>query len=143
MLSSIRSIRRLILIAITFARHGALAPFEHAMVGAGLAPVVLFVIQLLFGRQVGDKRPGERLALALSELGPAFIKLGQVLSTRSDLLGEQVAGDRGSYQYLVESIRKFPNQETLAGMMAKAGFAQVSYRNLSAGIAALHSGWRV
>ena len=143
MLTSIRSIRRLIMIAITFARHGALAPFERAMVGAGLAPVVLSVIQLLFGRQVGDKRPGERLALALSELGPAFIKLGQVLSTRSDLLGEQVAGDRGTYQYLVESIRKFPNQETLAGMMAKAGFAQVSYRNLSAGIAALHSGWRV
>ena len=58
MLRSIRSIRRLILIAITFARHGALAPFEEAMVGAGLTPIVLTVIQLLFGRQVGDKRPG-------------------------------------------------------------------------------------
>ena len=113
MLSSIRSIRRLILIAITFARHGALAPFEQAMVGAGLAPVVLFVIQLLFGRQVGDKRPGERLALALSELGPAFIKLGQVLSTRSDLLGEQVAEDLAKLQDQLPAFSAFQARATI------------------------------
>jgi len=113
MLSSIRSIRRLILIAITFARHGALAPFEQAMVGAGLAPFVLFVIQLLFGRQVGDKRPGERLALALSELGPAFIKLGQVLSTRSDLLGEQVAEDLTKLQDQLPAFSAFQARATI------------------------------
>src|SRR6185503_18553871 len=113
MLSSIRSIRRLILIAITFARHGALAPFEEAMVGAGLAPVVLFVIQLMFGRQVGDKRPGERLALALSELGPAFIKLGQVLSTRSDLLGEQVAEDLAKLQDQLPAFSAFQARATI------------------------------
>ena len=113
MLSSIRSIRRLFLIAITFARHGALAPFEHAMVGAGLAPFVLFVIQLLFGRQVGDKRPGERLALALSELGPAFIKLGQVLSTRSDLLGEQVAEDLAKLQDQLPAFSAFQARATI------------------------------
>ena len=113
MLSSIRSIRRLILIAITFARHGALAPFEHAMVGAGLTPLVLFVIQLLFGRQVGDKRPGERLALALSELGPAFIKLGQVLSTRSDLLGEQVAEDLAKLQDQLPAFSAFQARATI------------------------------
>jgi ubiquinone biosynthesis protein len=113
MLSSIRSIRRLILIAITFARHGALAPFEQAMVGAGLAPIVLFVIQLLFGRQVGDKRPGERLALALSELGPAFIKLGQVLSTRSDLLGEQVAEDLTKLQDQLPAFSAFEARATI------------------------------
>jgi ubiquinone biosynthesis protein len=113
MLSSIRSIRRLILIAITFARHGALAPFEQAMVGAGLAPIVLFVIQLLFGRQVGDKRPGERLALALSELGPAFIKLGQVLSTRSDLLGEQVAEDLAKLQDQLPAFSAFQARATI------------------------------
>jgi ubiquinone biosynthesis protein len=113
MLSSIRSIRRLILIAITFARHGALAPFEQAMVGAGLAPIVLFVIQLLFGRQVGDKRPGERLALALSELGPAFIKLGQVLSTRSDLLGEQVAEDLTKLQDQLPAFSAFQARATI------------------------------
>jgi ubiquinone biosynthesis protein len=113
MLSSIRSIRRLFLIAITFARHGALAPFEHAMVGAGLTPLVLFVIQLLFGRQVGDKRPGERLALALSELGPAFIKLGQVLSTRSDLLGEQVAEDLAKLQDQLPAFSAFQARATI------------------------------
>ena len=113
MLASIRSIRRLILIAITFARHGALAPFEQAMVGAGLAPFVLFVIQLLFGRQVGDKRPGERLALALSELGPAFIKLGQVLSTRSDLLGEQVAEDLAKLQDQLPAFSAFQARATI------------------------------
>jgi demethylmenaquinone methyltransferase/2-methoxy-6-polyprenyl-1,4-benzoquinol methylase len=54
-----------------------------------------------------------------------------------------VTGDRDSYQYLVESIRKFPEQEVFAGMIRKAGFDQVKYRNLSLGIAALHSGWKV
>lgn len=58
-------------------------------------------------------------------------------------LGETVAGDREAYQYLVESIRRFPDQETLAGMMRDAGFGQVKYRNLSGGIAALHSAWRL
>ncbi len=58
-------------------------------------------------------------------------------------LGAMVAGDRNSYQYLVESIRRFPPQDDLAGMIAAAGFGVVRYRNLSGGIAALHSGWRV
>lgn len=59
------------------------------------------------------------------------------------VMGQMIAGDRDSYQYLVESIRKFPDQETFAGMIRKAGFGQVSYRNLSLGIAALHSGWKI
>ncbi|MBU2583219.1 MAG: bifunctional demethylmenaquinone methyltransferase/2-methoxy-6-polyprenyl-1,4-benzoquinol methylase UbiE [Alphaproteobacteria bacterium] len=58
-------------------------------------------------------------------------------------LGEVVAGDRDSYQYLVESIRKFPEQERFAGLIRDAGFERVSYRNLTGGIAAMHSGWRV
>ena len=58
-------------------------------------------------------------------------------------LGQVVAHDRDSYQYLVESIRRFPDQETFAGMIRAAGFGQVSYRNLSMGIAALHSGWKI
>lgn len=58
-------------------------------------------------------------------------------------LGEVVARDRESYRYLVESIRRFPPQEDLAAMLREAGFAQVTYRNLSGGIAALHSGWRI
>ena len=58
-------------------------------------------------------------------------------------LGQLVAGNREAYQYLVESIRKFPPQKELAERMRGAGMAQVSYRNLSGGIAALHSGWRL
>lgn len=58
-------------------------------------------------------------------------------------LGRMVAGDGDSYQYLAESIRTFPNQETLAGMMREAGLARVSFRNLSGGIAAIHEGWRL
>jgi demethylmenaquinone methyltransferase/2-methoxy-6-polyprenyl-1,4-benzoquinol methylase len=59
------------------------------------------------------------------------------------VMGQIVAGDRDSYQYLVESIRKFPDQETFAGMIRQAGFSQVKYRNLTMGIAALHSGWKI
>ena len=58
-------------------------------------------------------------------------------------MGQVVAGDRDSYQYLVESIRKFPDQETFAAMIRQAGFGQVKYRNLTMGIAALHSGWKI
>jgi demethylmenaquinone methyltransferase/2-methoxy-6-polyprenyl-1,4-benzoquinol methylase len=58
-------------------------------------------------------------------------------------LGQVVAKDAESYQYLAESIRTFPDQERLAGMMRTAGFARVDVRNLSAGIAAIHSGWRL
>lgn len=58
-------------------------------------------------------------------------------------LGEQVAGDRAAYQYLVESIRRFPDQATFARLIERAGFDRVRYRNLSGGIAALHSAWRL
>ena len=58
-------------------------------------------------------------------------------------LGAAIAGDADSYRYLAESIRTFPDQEMLAGMMRAAGLARVSVRNLSGGIAAIHSGWRL
>jgi len=57
-------------------------------------------------------------------------------------LGQIIANDRDSYQYLVESIRQFPKQEQFAQMIRDGGFSQVKYRNLSLGIAALHSGWK-
>ncbi|MBC7154179.1 MAG: bifunctional demethylmenaquinone methyltransferase/2-methoxy-6-polyprenyl-1,4-benzoquinol methylase UbiE [Rhodobacteraceae bacterium] len=59
------------------------------------------------------------------------------------VMGKIVAGDRDSYQYLVESIRKFPDQEAFAAMIRAAGFEQVKYRNLTMGVAALHSGWKI
>ncbi|MDT8325908.1 MAG: bifunctional demethylmenaquinone methyltransferase/2-methoxy-6-polyprenyl-1,4-benzoquinol methylase UbiE [Roseovarius sp.] len=58
-------------------------------------------------------------------------------------LGQMIANDRDSYQYLVESIRQFPDQETFLQMVRDAGFGQAKYRNLSLGIACLHSGWKI
>jgi demethylmenaquinone methyltransferase/2-methoxy-6-polyprenyl-1,4-benzoquinol methylase len=113
---------------------------------------------IAFGlRNVGDQmqalreayralRPGGRfLCLEFSHVAvPALAKLYDLYSFKVlPWLGQQVAKDRDSYQYLVESIRRFPSQDRLAGMITEAGFQRVSYRNLSAGIAALHSGWRI
>ena len=58
-------------------------------------------------------------------------------------MGKMIANDADSYQYLVESIRKFPDQETFLGMVKSAGFENAKYRNLTMGIACLHSGWKI
>lgn len=58
-------------------------------------------------------------------------------------LGELTAGSAEPYRYLVESIRRFPNQEAFAGLIREAGFERVSVRNLTGGIAAIHSGWKL
>lgn len=58
-------------------------------------------------------------------------------------MGQMVTGDAEPYRYLVESIRKFPNQRNFATMVTKAGFSRVTWRDYSAGIAALHSGWKL
>jgi demethylmenaquinone methyltransferase/2-methoxy-6-polyprenyl-1,4-benzoquinol methylase len=57
-------------------------------------------------------------------------------------LGQLTAGNAEAYRYLVESIRKFPKQEKFADMIRTAGFSRAAYRNLTGGIAAIHSGWR-
>ena len=59
------------------------------------------------------------------------------------VMGQVIAGDAASYRYLVESIRQFPRKEVLADMFATAGFAQIRVRSLSAGIACIHSGWKL
>lgn len=59
------------------------------------------------------------------------------------LIGKIVAGDEDSYQYLAESIRMHPDQETLLGMMQEAGFERCRYQNLAGGIVALHIGHRI
>ena len=59
------------------------------------------------------------------------------------VMGRVITGDRESYQYLVESIRRFPDQETFLSMVRQAGFENAKYRNLSMGIACLHSGWKL
>ncbi|SDI77304.1 bifunctional demethylmenaquinone methyltransferase/2-methoxy-6-polyprenyl-1,4-benzoquinol methylase UbiE [Lutimaribacter saemankumensis] len=58
-------------------------------------------------------------------------------------MGQIIANDRDSYQYLVESIRKFPDQDTFLEMVRTAGFGNAKYRNLTMGIACLHSGWKI
>lgn len=57
--------------------------------------------------------------------------------------GGMITGDRQSYQYLVESIRQFPPQENFKTLIGDAGFKRVSYRNMTGGIVALHSGWKI
>jgi len=91
-------------------------------------------------------RPGGRLmVLEFSQLpNEGLQKLYDLYSFNViPRMGQAIANDRDSYQYLVESIRNFPNQEIFASMIREAGFDQVKYRNLSMGIAALHSGWKI
>ncbi|PRY93226.1 2-octaprenyl-6-methoxy-1,4-benzoquinone methylase /demethylmenaquinone methyltransferase [Hasllibacter halocynthiae] len=91
-------------------------------------------------------KPGGRLmVLEFSQLpNPLLQRLYDLYSFNViPRMGQVVARDRDSYQYLVESIRNFPDQERFASMIRDAGFAQVRYRNLSQGIAALHSGWKL
>ena len=59
------------------------------------------------------------------------------------IMGQVIAGDADSYRYLAESIRTFPTKEALSDMFAQAGFAQIRVRSLSAGIACIHSGWKL
>jgi len=58
-------------------------------------------------------------------------------------VGQAVTGDREAYQYLVESIRKFPKPQAFAGMIERAGFRRVSFRQMTGGVVALHSGWKL
>lgn len=91
-------------------------------------------------------RPGGRLmVLEFSQLPNAGMQWAydQYSFNVIPAMGQAIAGDRDSYQYLVESIRKFPDQETFAEMIREAGFETVKYRNLTMGVAALHSGWKL
>ncbi|MAY86195.1 MAG: bifunctional demethylmenaquinone methyltransferase/2-methoxy-6-polyprenyl-1,4-benzoquinol methylase UbiE [Pseudooceanicola sp.] len=91
-------------------------------------------------------RPGGRLmVLEFSQLpNEGLQKLYDLYSFNViPRMGQIIANDRDSYQYLVESIRNFPDQDTFLSMIRAAGFEQARYRNLSMGIAALHSGWKI
>ena len=90
-------------------------------------------------------KPGGRfICLEFSHVKSAlFKKIYDIWSFKAmPIIGERVTGNKQAYSYLVESIRKFPNQNELANQFAIAGFSRIRYRNLSNGIVALHSGWK-
>lgn len=91
-------------------------------------------------------KPGGRLlCLEFSEVDMPFLdKVYEAWSFNAiPRIGQIVAGDGEPYRYLVESIRKFPNQHNFAAMIGRAGFGRVTWRDYSGGIAALHSGWKL
>ena len=91
-------------------------------------------------------RPGGRLmVLEFSQIPNEMMQKAYDLYSFNIIprMGQLIANDRDSYQYLVESIRKFPDQDTFLSMVRKAGFGNANYRNLSLGIACLHSGWKL
>ena len=89
------------------------------------------------------KRGGRFLCLEFSRpTAPAMRQAYDAYSFKViPAVGKLVAGDRDSYQYLVESIRRFPDQKRFAEMIAQAGFAREGYTNFTGGVAALHHGW--
>jgi demethylmenaquinone methyltransferase/2-methoxy-6-polyprenyl-1,4-benzoquinol methylase len=91
-------------------------------------------------------RPGGRfLCLEFSAVDVPFLDALYDLYSFNVIprIGALVAGDEEAYRYLVESIRRFPRPEAFAEMIRAAGFRRVSWRAMSGGIVALHSGWRL
>lgn len=102
MLHHLKNSLRILQIGWVLARHDALFPFQETR----FAPFTALLCRLF--RRRSSLRPGERLALALQQLGPSFIKFGQSLSTRSDFLGEEIAHDLGN---LRDNLPPFPASE--------------------------------
>jgi ubiquinone biosynthesis protein len=113
LLRTLRNLARLAAIGLILARHDALFPFADV-------PVVAFYLRAarLFtrGRGPAAARPGQRLAAALDEMGPSFVKLGQLLATRADLLGEEIAADLATLQ---DRLPPFPGPQARAAIEAE------------------------
>jgi len=107
-MESLRHILRLLTIARTLARHDALFILEQLK----LAPTIVTFAKIISSRKEAG-RPGERLARAFEELGPSFIKVGQMLSTRSDLLGEEMAADLAK---LRDKLPPFSTEQAIASI---------------------------
>lgn len=117
---------------------------DACTISFGLRNVTRKALALAEARRV--LKPGGRFfCLEFSRVEAPLLRRAYDLYSFAVLprLGGIVAKDRDAYQYLVESIRQFPPQAELAAMMRDAGFEQVSWRNLSGGIAAIHTGWRL
>jgi demethylmenaquinone methyltransferase / 2-methoxy-6-polyprenyl-1,4-benzoquinol methylase len=122
----------------------AAASFDAYTCGFGLRNMTDVPAALAEARRV--LKPGGRLIvlefshLALPNLAPLYDAYSFRVIPR---IGALVARDREAYQYLVESIRRFPDQQRFADMLTAAGFGRVRWRNLAGGVAALHSAWAV
>jgi demethylmenaquinone methyltransferase/2-methoxy-6-polyprenyl-1,4-benzoquinol methylase len=140
---------------------GAVDGLAYAVADAESLPLTassVDVVSIAFGlRNCTDKnavlrearrvlKPGGRFfclefsRLQIAVLEPVYARWSFDVLPR---VGKAVAGDSDSYRYLAESIRTFPDQETLADMLRDAGLSRVKFENLSGGIAAIHSGWRL
>ena len=118
--------------------------FDACTIAFGLRNVTRIERALSEARRV--LKPGGRfLCLEFSHVVlPALAQIYDLYSFKVlPALGARVAGDAAAYRYLAESIRRFPAQDDLAALISEAGFDQVRYRNLTGGIAALHSAWRI
>ncbi|HEV7462711.1 MAG TPA: bifunctional demethylmenaquinone methyltransferase/2-methoxy-6-polyprenyl-1,4-benzoquinol methylase UbiE [Methyloceanibacter sp.] len=126
--------------ALPFAK----ASFDAYTIAFGMRNLTHFEAALAEAFRV--LKPGGRfLCLEFSSVEvPVLDKLYDVYSFRAiPILGGLVTGDSASYRYLVESIRRFPDQKTFMGLIEDAGFERARYRNLTGGIAAIHSAWRL
>ncbi|MBB6467663.1 demethylmenaquinone methyltransferase/2-methoxy-6-polyprenyl-1,4-benzoquinol methylase [Aminobacter lissarensis] len=118
--------------------------FDAYTIAFGIRNVPRIDVALLEAYRV--LKPGGRLmVLEFSEVEmPLLDKIYETWSFNAiPRIGQAVTGEGEPYAYLVESIRKFPNQQNFAAMITRAGFDRVTFRNYTGGIAALHSGWKL
>ena len=118
--------------------------FERATMGFGLRNITNRVQALKEVYRI--LKPGGRfICLEFSHVeNDLFKKLYDLWSFNlMPSIGEKITGDKNAYIYLVESIRQFPTQPEVSEMLSEAGFSRIRYRNLSNGIVALHSGWKI
>src|ERR1700735_177137 len=112
----IRHVVTLLRIGVLLARHDALFPLERVTFGVWFVRLTRIVLPAR--PEVAGLRPGTRLALAFQRLGPSYLKLGQALSTRSELIGEEMAADLSSLQ---DRLPPFPGDQAIAVIEAELG----------------------